>query len=59
VEVGAADCRDVDADDGVRRLDDDRIRNLLPGPFARAVVDERLMNASFFVSSSLRRCRPR
>ena len=42
VQVGAADRRGVDPDDHVRRLQDRRVRDLLPRLLAGTVVDERL-----------------
>jgi hypothetical protein len=51
VEISATDRRRVDADDGVGRLDDRRVRHGLPGPLARPAVDERFHDASFRVAS--------
>jgi len=42
VQVGAADRERIHPDDGVLRIDDLRIRDVLPGTLARSVVDERL-----------------
>ena len=48
VQVRPADRGGVDADDCVRRIDEHRIRNDLPGPLAGTVVDESVHSASFF-----------
>ena len=53
VQVGSADRRRVDADDRVRRLLDARIRDLVPGALAGAVVDERFHGSSFRLDRTL------
>lgn len=45
VQVGSANCGLEDADDGVARIAQDRLRALLPGHFARAMVNQRLHGA--------------
>ncbi len=46
VQVGAADGRGVDPDECVRRLQDRRVGNGLPGPLSGTVIDERLHGSS-------------
>jgi len=41
VEIRPADRGRVDLDDCIRRVNEDRIGNRLPGPFSRAVIHER------------------
>jgi hypothetical protein len=60
VQVGAADRRRVNPDDGVAFVSDLRVRNFLPGPLARAVVHERShVRLRVSLSSQLKPCRGR
>ena len=47
VQVRPADRRGVDADDCVRRIEEHRIRDGLPGPLTWAVIHESVHSASF------------
>jgi nucleotide-binding universal stress UspA family protein len=53
VQIGSADRRGVDPDDRIRRLLDDRVRNLVPGALTGTVVNQSLRRSSFPVEPTL------